>query len=239
LHPAADHGVRCVSIHACTTRGRTRRCGISPTARALRSFSLASSSDASPRHRALPSLLSRYVLRPPCGGHRLYLDCPTSGPYSTCEAAANAPPLPVECRPLLPWASRSRVCLVRPVTRQSYGLTAVGKPNAGGLLVHPRRTQGQQPPSPMVLIGSAKQSRRAARSEERRSQRRPTRACAHATRFVLVGGAARGRTPCAPSAASTRRHRRPRPPYDGFSAHNTQAIHSKSPTSRRTESRLF
>lgn len=43
-----------------------------------------------------------------------------------------------------------------------------------GLLVHPERTQGQQPPSPMVLIGSAKQSRRTARSEERRPQRRPT-----------------------------------------------------------------
>jgi len=187
LHPAADHGVRCVSIHACTTRGRTRRSGISPTARALRSFSLASSSDASPRPDALPPLLSKYVLRLSCDIRSLYLDRPTSGPCSTCEAAANAPPLPVECCPLLPWASRSRVCLVRPVTRQSYGLTAVGKPSAGGLLVHPRRTLGQQPPSPMVLIGSAEQSRRAARPERRRSQRRPTRAFAPATRFVLVG----------------------------------------------------
>jgi hypothetical protein len=169
LHPAADHGVRCVSIHACTTRGRTRRSGISPTARALRSFSLASSSDASPRPDALPPLLSKYVLRLSCDIRSLYLDHPTSGPCSTCEAAANAPPLPVECCPLLPWASRSRVCLVRPVTRQSYGLTAVGKPSAGGLLVHPRRTLGQQPPSPMVLIGSAEQSRRAARPERRRS----------------------------------------------------------------------
>jgi hypothetical protein len=192
LHPTADHGVRCVSIHACTTRGRTRRSGISPTAHALRSFSLASSSDASPRPDALPPLLSRYVPLLSCDSRSLYLDCPTSGPCSTCEAAANAPPLPVECCPLLPWASRSSVCLVRPVTRQSYGLTAVGKPIAGGLLVHPRRTLGQQPPSPMVLIGSAEQSRRAARPERRGSQRRPTSACAHATRFVLVGGGALG-----------------------------------------------
>lgn len=116
----------------------------------------------------------------------------TSGLCSTCEAVANAPPLPVECCPFLPWASRSRVCLVRPAARQSYGHTVVGKPTTGGLLVHPGRTQGQQPPSPMVLIGSAEQSRRAARSEERRSQRRPTCACAHATRFVLVGGVALG-----------------------------------------------
>jgi len=53
----------------------------------------------------------------------------TSGPCSTCEAVANAPPLPVECCPLLPWASRSRVCLVRPAARQSYGHTQrQGKP---------------------------------------------------------------------------------------------------------------
>jgi hypothetical protein len=215
LHPAADPGVRCVSILACTTPslpiGRTRRSGISPTARALRSFSLASSSDASPRPRALPPSLSRYVLSLSCDSDRLYLGRSTSGLCSTCEAAANAPPLPVECCPLLPWASRSRVCLVRPVTRQSYGLTAFGKPIAGGLLVHPRRTLGQQPPSPMVLIGSAEQSRRAARPERRRSQRRPTHAFAHATRFVLVGGGALGAL-LVHCRFGIRRHR-PRPTF--------------------------
>jgi len=75
---------------------------------------------------------------------------------------------------------------------RATGTHSSGKPDSWGLLVHPRQAQGQQPPSPMVLIGSAQQSRRAARSEKRRSQRRPTRAFAHATRFVLVGGAARG-----------------------------------------------
>jgi len=142
------------------------------------------------RHRALCPLAVVLDGRPAtllreCGrrlGHS------TSGPFSVCEAAANAPPLPVECCPLLPWASRSSVCLVRPVTRQSYGRTMVGEPTIEGLLVHPGRTQGQQPPSPMVLIGSAKQSRRAARSEERRSQRRPTWNFFRATRFVLVEG---------------------------------------------------
>lgn len=44
LHPAASHGVRRVSIFAGETRGLTRRLrSISPTAHALRSFSLASS----------------------------------------------------------------------------------------------------------------------------------------------------------------------------------------------------
>jgi hypothetical protein len=135
LHPAADPGVRCVSVLACTTppfpMGRTRRSGTSPTAHALRSFSLANSSDASPRPHALPPLFSTRPPLPPCGGHEVHVGHSTSGPFSTCEAAANAPPLPVECCPLLPWASRSSVCLVRPVTRQSYGLTAVGKPIAG------------------------------------------------------------------------------------------------------------
>jgi len=56
----------------------------------------------------------------------------TSGPCSTCEAVANAPPLPVECCPLLPWASRSRVCLVRPVARQSYGHSIVGQADFWG-----------------------------------------------------------------------------------------------------------
>jgi len=158
--------------------------------------------------------------------HGRCIDHSTSGLCSTCEAAANAPPLPVECCSLLPWASRSRVCLVRPVTRQSYGHTAVGEPNAGGLLVHPGRTLGQQPPSPMVLIGSAKQSRRAARPERRRAQRRPTRAYANATRFVLVGGVARG-VLLAHRRASIRRHH-PRLLHSRFSARNTQAIHTKS-----------
>lgn len=211
--------------------------GISSTARALRSFSLANSSDASPRPLALPPSYSTYVPPPPFDGAGRHVDHSTSGLCSSCEAAANAPPLPVECCPLLPWASRSRVCLVRPVTRQSYGHSVVGKPTAGGLLVHPGRTQGQQPPSPMVLIGSAEQSRRAARPEERRSQRRPTRACASATRFVLVGGDARG-VLLACRRINVRR-RWPRPPYGGFSARNTQAIHTKSTALGCPRHRIF
>jgi len=187
------------------------------------------------RHRALCPLAVVQERRPAttlrwCGRH---LDHSTSGPCSTCEAAANAPPLPVECCPLLPWASRSRVCLVRPAARQSYGHSAVGQADGWGLLVHPERTQGQQPPSPMVLIGSAEQSRRAARSEERRSQRRPTFAFASATRFVLVGGAARGEL-LVRRRFGIRRHR-PRLPCGRFSAHNTQAILSKSVTTRLPE----
>jgi len=86
------------------------------------------------RHRALcppavvlerrPATTLRWCGRQP--GHS------TSGPCSTCEAVANAPPLPVECCPLLPWASRSRVCLVRPVARQSYGHTTVGQADSWG-----------------------------------------------------------------------------------------------------------
>lgn len=60
------------------------------------------------------------------------LEHSTSGPCSTCEAVANAPPLPVECCPLLPWASRSRVCLVRPAARQSYGHAAIGQADRWG-----------------------------------------------------------------------------------------------------------
>ena len=127
--------------------------GISSTAPTLRSFSPANSRDASPRpfpsHRCSrgtsAALLRRYACR---HSHS------ASGPFSICRAAANAPPLPVECCSLLPWASRSGVCLVRPAARQSYGLTIIGRADDGGLLVHPERTQGQQPPSPMVLIGS-------------------------------------------------------------------------------------
>jgi len=79
---------------------------------------------------------------------------------TTGEAVANAPPLPVECCPLLPWASRSVVCPARPVTRGSYGLP-LWKPQRG-LLVHPRgKPLGQQPPSPMVLIDSTRCCHRA------------------------------------------------------------------------------
>jgi len=41
---------------------------------------------------------------------------------STGEAGANAPPLPVECCPLLPWASRFGVCPARPVARGATGI---------------------------------------------------------------------------------------------------------------------
>lgn len=126
----------------------------SSTAPTLRSLSPAKSRDASPR--PLPSRRCSYkttaaTFSRRCGHHP---SRSTSGPFSICRAAANAPPLPVECCSLLPWASRSGVCLVRPAARQSYGLTIIGRADDGGLLVHPGRTQGQQPPSPMVLIGS-------------------------------------------------------------------------------------
>lgn len=121
-------------------------------------------------------------------------------------------------------------------TRHSSELraTAIGKPIAGGLLVHPRRTLGQQPPSPMVLIGSAEQSRRAARPERRRSQRRPTSALAHATRFVLVGGNALGAllAHCRSASGDTDRACL----TTGFSVRTTQAIHTKGTSSRSPES---
>jgi len=42
--------------------------------------------------------------------------------FSVGEAVANAPPLPVECCPLLPWASRSGVCPARPAARGATGI---------------------------------------------------------------------------------------------------------------------
>jgi len=148
---------------------------LSPTAHALRSFSLANSQHASPH--LLPS-------RRCCGEPtarslaRVHVASSVARPQGLSPLAKplqNAPPLPVECCPLLPWASRSVVCIVRPVAHRSYGLAAISvKPKAAGLLVHPEQAQGQQPPSPMVLIGSAMQSRRAARPKRRRPQRRPT-----------------------------------------------------------------
>jgi hypothetical protein len=124
---------------------------------------------------------------------------------------------------LLPWASRSRVCLVRPVARQSYGHTMIGKPVIEGLLVHPERTQGQQPPSPMVLIGSAKQSRRTARPERRRSQRRPTKNFFDATRFVLVEGVT---VKCSPRVLPGQNPKTPTDPplRSVLQTHNTLAI---------------
>jgi hypothetical protein len=67
---------------------------------------------ASPRPIALPPLLPVHVVSD-ASVH------PTSGPCSVCEAVANALPLPGECCTLLPWASRSVVCLVRHPATQS------------------------------------------------------------------------------------------------------------------------
>lgn len=54
----------------------------------------------------------------------------------------NAPPLPVECCTLLPWASRSVVCLVRPVAHRSYGLTVIGQADGSGTSRSPWASPG-------------------------------------------------------------------------------------------------
>lgn len=210
-------------------------CGTSPTAHALRSLSLASSSDASPR--PLPSRrCSRWTSR-----HHL--------------AMVRPPPRSPDLRALLHLRSRcerstvaSRVLHVASLgfsfrgvscpTRRSSELRARNprRTECWGLLVHPGRTQGQQPPSPMVLIGSAKQSRRAARSEERRSQRRPTWDCSPATRFVLVGGDTHEAISCAPARTGTadRNPRAPEPhvPYGTLRRYATHTQSTSKGTAR-------
>lgn len=80
----------------------------------------------------------------------------TSRLCSTDEAVANALPLPAECCPLLPWASRSGTC--SGPTRRSEeprALCGTGEPAPGLLLSPTGEPEGWQPPSPMVPIDSA------------------------------------------------------------------------------------
>lgn len=124
LHPAVDPGVRRVSIPAGPTRTLSATVAeLSSTAHALRSFSLACSTGPC---RHVPCLLTVGSNRSSVGNLAI---AAFAGPpsvsrlCSTDEAVANAPPLPVECCPLLPWASRSVVCPARPGARGSYGLS--------------------------------------------------------------------------------------------------------------------
>lgn len=112
---------------------RARRSRTSPLRRyALRSLSLASSQHASPR--LLPSRrCSPWTDRAPLARVRAITSITRpQGLAPLAKPLQDAPPLPVECCTLLPWASRSVVCLVRPVAHRSYGLTAIGQAEGGG-----------------------------------------------------------------------------------------------------------
>lgn len=121
-------GSPCFDVLVLDTMCRARQSRTSPLRRyTLRSFSLASSQYASPR--LIPSRrCSPWTYRAPLARVRAITSITRpQGLAPLAKPLQNAPPLPVECCTLLPWASRSVVCLVRPVAHRSYGLTVIGQ----------------------------------------------------------------------------------------------------------------
>lgn len=142
LHPAIDPGVRRVSILTCgRAEARPRDwceallIGACPSKRFPRPQRVAC-------HHA-PCLLAVGTPVVSCILANA-LDPPTPSTSRLCstnEAVANAPPLPVECCSLLPWASRLGVCPAPPVAVGATG-NCVGEPFGTplqGLLLHPSR----------------------------------------------------------------------------------------------------
>lgn len=180
LHPADDPGVRRVSISAgvgCLKIPRATVAELSSTAHALRSFSLASSRDHVTMTRAfsplVPNTASTAPLRAPPIPHQ-FLNLKAFFHWrSRCERSTVASRvLPVASLGFSFWSASC------PTRRSwSYGLPLQCKTATGAFSIHPRG----KPPGPTATVADGVDrpqrdvaitwSRRAARSEERRSQR--------------------------------------------------------------------